>query len=396
MKVLQVHNQYRYNGGENSVLQATISSLRSRGVAVSEMQRPGLNGKTSALNKVGLFFSGLYSLPAARDMRRILCEEDPDLVHVHNLYPLLSPSVLRTCRKAGLPVVMTCHNYRLVCPTTILFRNGRVCEECAGGREYRCVIRNCRNNFLESVAYATRNIFARKLGLFSDNVTLFISVSRFLKQYLIAAGLDGSRIAVVPNMIAVPDSIVDAARGKYIAFAGRMSEEKGLPALLSAAGSMPYARILVAGTGPRMDELRKASPRNVEFLGFLDASQMVAFYRSARFVVVPSRCFETFGLVAAEAMSHGLPVIASGIGALPEVIEDGVTGFLVESGNHQKLAEKMKVLWDDPDLCSRMGRAGREKAVREYGEDLYSSRLLSVYEQALALTGRSRHKNREV
>lgn len=134
MKIIQVHNRYRYRGGEDSVVEATIEILKRRGISISLMERPSLDNKCSIFQKIRLFFSGIYSLSAKQDMSRIISKERPDLVHVHNLYPLLSHSILTACRKAGVPVVMTAHNYRLVCPIGFYFRAYQICEKCTGGK----------------------------------------------------------------------------------------------------------------------------------------------------------------------------------------------------------------------------------------------------------------------
>ena len=145
----------------------------------------------------------------------------------------------------------------------------------------------------------------------------------------------------------------------------------------------------LAGDYSRMPDTLKEAPPNVTFAGWLNRAQLVGFYRNARFSVAPSVCFETFGLVGAEAMSYGLPVIASKIGGLPEIVEDGVTGLLFEPGNAEELADKMKLLWDNPDLCRQMGQAGREKAMREYNEDVYYERLMAAYQRAIEVNKES-------
>lgn len=385
MKVIQVHNRYRIRGGEDAVVEVTVDLLKRRGIEASLMDKASRDLDQGLLQKLRASVSGIYSVTARREMAQTLRDERPDLVHVHNLYPLLSPSVLVACRQAGVPVVMTCHNYRLVCPIGVHFRNGKICERCAGGREYWCLFRNCRDNRAESAAYALRNAITRIFGLFTKNITCFISISEFLKQRLIEAGIEEERIAVVPNMIAIAESATDPSQGAYVGLSGRASVEKGISTLLEAAGRIPEIPVQLATFGPLAEELKKGAPQNAEFTGQLTADQLAAFYRNARCLVVPSVWFETFGLVAAEAMSHGLPVIASRIGGLAGLIEDGVTGFLFEPGDPEDLAQKIRRLWEDPDLCLRMGQAGRERAIREYGEETHFKRLMAAYDQALAL-----------
>ncbi len=201
---------------------------------------------------------------------------------------------------------------------------------------------------------------------------------------MIDAGFLKEGIIVISNPVVVPDSEVDASGGKYAAYAGRISTEKGIDTLLAAASETGLP-VHLAGDYSSMPELVKTAPKSAQFMGLLNPDQLGSFYRGARFLVISSICFETFGLVAAEAMSQGLPVIASRIGGLPEVVEDGVTGLLFEPGNAKDLAKKLKFLWHNPDLCKKMGHAGRVKAVREYSNDVYYRRLTEVYEKAISL-----------
>jgi glycosyltransferase involved in cell wall biosynthesis len=385
MRVVQIHNNYRFKGGENVVYESTAGLLKRRGVAVDLLTRNSHDVERSLYRKVRAFISGIYSLSAAREMARIISDETPDVVHIHNVYPLISPSILLTCREAGVPVVMTCHNYRLICPIGVHFHKGKVCEECSGGREYFCALRNCRDNIYESVAYAIRNISARRFRLFADSISIYISISEFLKQRMIASGFEKTVIAVIPNRVPIPEKNVDPQTGDYVAYAGRISEEKGISILLDVFRRLPHIPVRLAGEGPLMPNILRNAPRNAAFIGSLNHDEMPAFYRKARMLVVPSVWFETFGLVAAEAMGYGLPVIASRIGGLPEIVDDGVTGLLFEPGNVEDLTSKIKMLWETPDLCRQMGQAGREKVMREYNDDVYYKRLVAVYERAIEI-----------
>lgn len=301
---------------------------------------------------------------------------------MNNLEPLISPSVLVACQQFGVPVVMRCPHYHLICPIGLHLRNGAVCELCCGGREYWCVLKNCRGNIFESVGYALRSTVARKRRLFLDNVTYYLPPTRFVKRRLSDAGFPQKRIIVLPNMVCVPDSGVDVFYGKYVAYVGRFSPEKGIQTLLTSARQIGLP-VRLAGDYLSLPEVLKAAPPNVQFTGHLNQNRLVEFYRNARFVVIPSICFDVSPLTAAEAMSHGLPVIAAKIGGIPELVEDGVTGFLFEPTDSEDLTSKMKLLWENPDLCRQMGKAGREKAIREYSEDKYYRRLMAVYERAV-------------
>jgi glycosyltransferase involved in cell wall biosynthesis len=389
LKLLQVYNEYRsLCGGEGTVVQAIAALVERRGGTARLLTRSSKGIDQSLSQKVRAFASGIYNRAAYDEMAKTLAADRPDVVHVHNLYPWFSPSVLVACRRAGVPVVMTAHNYLLTCPITNHLYRGRVCEKCFGGREYWCVLRNCRGNRAESLAYAVRSFTARKLRFFHRYVTVLIVLSDFAKQRLIAAGFDARRIVVLPNMVELGPEHNGAPPGTYAAYAGRVTTEKGVDLLLDAAARLPDVTLRLAGDERLAAGLMSAAPPNAQFVGRLGPQQIADFYRGARFLVVPSKCYEGCPLVVSEAMSHSLPVIASRMGGLPELIDDGQTGLLFEPGNLDQLTDKIRLLWQDPDLCRRMGAAGREKASREYSEDAYYRRLMSVYENAIALTGR--------
>jgi len=382
MKILHIHNYYRFPGGEEIMFEAITRMLIRKGHAVHVFKRDSSTIR-GLLEKIGAFIQSLHSFSSCKTIVSILGTDRPDIVHFHNLYPLISPSVLAACRRFDIPTVMTCHNFRLVCPKGLLLDN---CERCRDGAEYWCVLKNCRGDIFESAVYALQNMVARKWRLFRDNVTMYISPSDYIKNRLVRGGFPPERITVIPNMVSLDASASRNSHGAYIAYAGRISSEKGIETLLSGARRTGLPLRLAGDYSPMPDVLETAPP-NVEFLGPLSREQLSQFYRNAHFAVIPSICAEVFPLVAGEAMSHGLPVIASRTGGLPEIVDDGVTGFLVEPGDAGELSEAMKRLWENPVLCRRMGRAGRGKAQREYSGDAYYGRLMAAYRKALEMNG---------
>lgn len=382
MKALHIHNYYRYRGGEDVMFERICRILRANGHKVTTYERrsAAISGPVS---KAMALVSSVYSRSAREDVRRLIAAEEPDVVHVHNLYPLISPSVLEVCSEMGVPVVMRCPNYRLECPTGVLMRNGRVCTKCSGGREHWCALHNCRGNALESAAFAARNAMTRILGQFKTCVSAYVPPSAFVKSRLIAAGFPEDRIHVVPNVVPLPRAFADASKGRYVALAGRFSEEKGIETLLEAARAVPDIPVKIAGEGPLESALRAAAPANVEFVGQLSRDDLEQFYAGARMCVVPSRWYEAFGLVAAEAMSYGIPVIATKMAGLAEIVDDNETGFHFPADDATALASHIQYLWRNPERCRAMGLAGRRKVEREYSEQTYYLRLMAVYEFAL-------------
>ncbi len=387
MRVLQIFNQYRSTfNGEESVVFRTAELIERNGgqcrmLLRSSREIQGLAGKMSAV------MGGIYNPRAARRVSEVIGEFRPDVVHVHNLYPLFSPSAVVACRKAGVPVVMTLHNQALTCPRADHLRRGQLCDSCLGGREYNCLVHNCRDNWLESLAYAARSMVARRLRLFQDNVTLFIALTNFARNRLVQEGYDAERIVVLPNMAPSSEAPGDAAQGEYVAFAGRLSAEKGVEVLMAAAAELPDVPFRIAGGGPLFESFWKRTSPNVQLLGQLSGNELDMFYRKARLLVVPSLTYEMCPLVIGEAMSHGLPVVASRIGGLPELVREGHTGLLFEPGNSEQLTQRVGQLWHDPDTCQRFGEAGWETAQQEYSEPAYWRNLTGIYRQAMGMVG---------
>lgn len=381
MKVLQVHNRYRQRGGEDAVVENTLAALARHGHEAQLFEADSSEMPDNFLQKAQSAVAAVWSRSARTRILETLQRERPDVVHVHNLYPLLSPSVLDACQSQGIPVVMTCHNFRLSCPIGIHFRKDAICEKCRGGHDYWCFFRNCRNNRIESAAYAMRNYVSGHLNLFEKNIDRFLCISVFLRDYLIESGFPAAKFDVVPNMIPIPETASHAAEGAYIAFLGRFSAEKGIEVLLDAAAKVPHIPVRLAGGGPLEEALREKAPANVQFAGMMQKEELAAFYRGARCTVAPSVWYETFGLVAVEAMSHGIPVIASRIGGLAELVLDGETGLQFEAGDSAALAANMERLWSNPDEAARMGMAARAHVATEYSESRYVERLIAVYEE---------------
>jgi len=247
------------------------------------------------------------------------------------------------------------------------------------------MLKNCRHNIFESVGYSLRTAVARKFRLFKNNLTLIIALTEFAKRRLSDAGFLNERIFVLPNMVSIPDSATDSTMGKYIAYVGTVYPAKGIDTLIATAKKLPRLPFRLAGSWSRMPELIEKAPKNVAILGQLERAELETLYRKARFMVLPSICFEVCPVVVLEAMSYGLPVIASRIGGLAELVDDGITGLLFEPGNADDLAKKVNLLWDNPHLCQKMGIAGRNKACLEYSKDVYYERLMAIYHSAKLL-----------
>lgn len=387
MKIIVIHNEYGTFSGEEAGVQRQVELVANMGHHVSRFSRSSAEIPQMRFGRVRAFCSGIYSFSSKKVMRELLREHKPDIVHIHNLFPLISPSILSVCSAMGVPVVMSVHNYRLVCPNGLHMSKRRyeICEKCCGGREYWCILKNCEGSLPKSLGYAIRNYVARKARLYLGNVSMYAYLIHFQKRRLIAEGYPEDRMAFVPNMAQRINLPGEPSLGEYAGFVGRLGPEKGVAVLLQAAKSLSNVRFAVAGDYSAMRDMVSKATANIALQGRILNESISSFYQAARLIVLPSTCFEGFPLVLIEAMLHAKPVIASRIGGLPEIVDDGITGLLFEPGNAEDLAEKIQYLWDRPDLCRQMGQAGREKALREYSPEKHYDRLMAVYKKAIEL-----------
>jgi glycosyltransferase involved in cell wall biosynthesis len=377
-----VHNFHRFGGGSDDSVRASTEGLRAAGHEVKEFTRDS-RSISGPVRKIAAVGSALYSPTAVHDFRGVLKGFRPDVVHVHELYPLISPGVLSVASSEHVPTVMTCHDYRSTCPIATHYRDGRVCTACLDSSEAMCVRYNCRDSRLESAAFALRSFAVRASSAIPKNVTLYVTATEFAKNWLTARlNLSPSRFDVVPYPIPSLPTPVDSSNGQYAAFAGRFVVEKGISTLLDAA-KISGLPVRLAGDSSTMPDL--VSTDGVTLVGQLGSNALRDFYRQARFLVVPSTWFETFGIVAGEAMGIGLPVVASRIGALAEVVDDGRTGLHFAAGDPVDLSEKMLTLWNDPDRCRELGRAGWDKVRAVYSADSHIRGLATTYQRAIEL-----------
>ncbi len=409
MKLLIAHNDYGRPSGEEHALETLASLAKRRGHSVVWLRRSSVEIDHSLPGKAKAFLTGIANPWMASRMAGLLDGEKPDLVLVQNLYPLLSPSILAPCSRRRIPVVMRCPNYRLFCPNSLHLSHGEICERCLGGKEYWCLLQNCERNWLKSAGYALRGWAARVTRRILRNVDVFIVLSEFQRQRFIAQGIPPERLEILHNITpnaatsqppAAPErsdggSTPNSEPGHcgtearqhrgYVAFVGRASAEKGIEDFVEAARRLPELGFAVAGATERMPWLVNQSPPNVRWLGFLKADSLDRFVAQSLMVVLSTRCFEGFPNVVTHAMALRKPVVASRIGVLPEIVDDGRTGLLFETRNVADLVQKIQSLASNSSLCAQLGEAGREKALRVYGEDVVAKRFEQVCHRAAAL-----------
>lgn len=384
MRILIAHNAYRERGGEDEVVDAEMALLAAHGHELARLSRD--SAEIAGMRPLQLAAESFWSRESALRCRRLLVEFAPDVVHVHNSFPLLSGSILWAAARAGVPVVQTLHNFRLICPQAMFLRDGQVCEACVGHLPWRAAVHGCyQDSVAQSTVLASVVTLHRMLRTDREKVALYIALNEFCRRKFVAGGLPAERLVVKPNFVDVPAPPTHARHG--LLFAGRLSPEKGIEVLLRALALSPGLTLKVAGSGPEAWRLRGV--QGIEPLGHLPRAGVIAAMTAARALVVPAIWYETFALVVVEAMACGLPVIASRIGVLTDLIEDGVNGLLFEPGNAEELAARLRWIDEHPEAAAAMGRMARERFEQRYLPEPNYRALIDIYERAIDAEKRS-------
>lgn len=380
MKILNIHNIHAHPGGTEVFFDALTRLLRGRGHEVVTLARDNTDLQ-GLFAKLSAFGAMIYSKSVYQEIRQLCEREKPAAAFVHNLYPQFSVSALDALRDAKVPVLMYVHDYKLTCPTAQHLRNGEICEKCLGGREYYAALHNCRGSRAMSTAFAIRNAWARRSGSIEKSVTRYICPTQFVADQIGKGNYPKDRMRVIPHFVDLPDAPMREGVGEYFAFVGRVSPEKGVDTLIESARATGLP-VKIAGDPAQFPGVTETAPKNVEFVGKLNRDQLQVFLSNVRALIVPSAWFEVFGLVVIEALSRGIPVIASRIGGLPEVVQDGQTGLLVEPRNVTQLSEAMQRLWNSPDLAREYGQRGYDHVRREHSVETYYQRLTALFTEA--------------
>jgi glycosyltransferase involved in cell wall biosynthesis len=397
LKILVVHNAYQQRGGEDVVVGAEVRLLEANGHAVVRYERHNdeLQGR-GALSGIGAAVETIWSSRSFREMAALIGKERPDVAHFHNTFPLISPSAYYACAQAGVPVVQTLHNYRLLCPAAKFLRDNKVCEACLGRNvAWPGVVHGCyRGSRPATAAAAAMLAVHRGMGSWQTKVDIYIALSEFGRRKFIEGGLPADRIVVKPNFVA-GDLAARTQPGGYVLFVGRLSEEKGPQLLLSAwRGMQAKIPIRIAGDGPLLEKLSReigdSSLVHIELVGHRPPDEVRALMQGARFLVFPSMWYEGFPMTVVEAFAGGLPVVASRLGSMAEIVQDGVTGLHFEPGNAADLAAKVERAWNHPEELACMGRAARTEYEAKYQPSTNYEMLMDIYRGAMARRARQR------
>lgn len=387
MKILVAHNSYQHRGGEDVVVEAEIRLLREHGHEVQFYQRHNDELQTMSLPSAAI--STVWAKRSVDDLD-LLCEGfRPDVIHVHNTLPLISPSLYWAATRRNIPIVQTLHNFRLICPQAMLLREGKVCEDCIGRVPWRAVTRKCyRESAVQSAVVSGMLATHHALGTYRQKITRYIALNKFCRDKFVQSGLSAQMFRIKPNFVAsqIRPYRRDRSGGLFI---GRLSPEKGLHVLIDAVDRISYKGIKVVGKGPLESDIRHAFQDH--YIGFKSPQEIQELLHGAEFLVAPSTCYETFGLAALEAFACGTPVIASRHGGLGELVSDGVTGLLFTPGDAADLADKIAWANAHPQAMLEMGRNARAEYEAKYTPERNYEMLIAIYEEAIAEAQGERH-----
>ena len=392
MRILVAHSRYRSAApsGENRVVDQETAALAALGheVELFERRSDDIEG-WPAVRKAALPAAVVWNGGARRDLRAVLRSSRPDVVHIHNTFPLLSASVLYACRDAGVPVVATLHNYKLACASGDFFRDGVVCHDCADGPPVGAMRHGCyRGSVAATAPVALASVAHRRA--WRTMVAAYACISASQRDLLRGVGLPADRVFVRHNMIPARATVAVTPRPEVV-YAGRLDAAKGVPVLMAgwdaylAANQAPGLSLVIAGSGPLEDEVRAwaASRPSVRYAGQLDRDACADAMAAARAVVLPSAWEETFGLAAVEAMALGVAPVAAGHGAFPELITDGVDGVLFRPGDPAALAAAVELADKNNKVFEEYGVQARKTYEQRFDPDDSLRRLLHIYEYAI-------------
>jgi len=387
MRILRIHNRYQQRGGEDSVFEAEYALLERHGQEIYRLEftNDDIPSKPSAIDSLKLTGNTIWSRSARQRIREAVEGFKAEVVHFDNTFPLISPAVYSVISEAGVAVVQTLHNFRLACPNGLFFRDGHPCEDCLGKTPpYPGVVHACyRESRAQTAVVAAMLTTHRLRRTWSRDVDRYIALTNFAKDKFIEGSLPANKIVVKPNFVVSEPPEGQKDDGHFL-FVGRLSSEKGIGTLL-AAQKMHKQDLHVAGDGPLKEQvLRQASALpSLRALGRLDRDDVRAEMLSARALVFPSEWYEGFPMTLVEAFACGLPVIASRLGSMAEIVEDGVTGLFFEPGQATDLAAKMRWASAHSDEMRRMGLNARREYEAKYTPERNYEMLMDIYEQAI-------------
>lgn len=389
MKVLMIHNRYQQPGGEDEVFLAEASLLESYGHRVVRYSTH--NDRVAGTNRLALAGNTLWNSSTYQELRALMRRERPRVAHFHNIFPLISPAGYYAAKTEGVPVIQTLHNYRLLCPNALFFRDGRVCEDCMGKViPWPGVIHKCYRGSRAASAVVTAMLTTHRAShTWTDMVDMYVVLTEFARRKFIEGGLPARKLIVKPNFV-YPDPGPGEGRGGYALFVGRLSPEKGIGTLLTAWERLREQILLkVVGDGPLAEQVASAASRYpyLEYLGYRSVEEVHGLLKEASVLIFPSEWYETFGRVAAEAFATATPIIAADIGAVAELVDHGRTGLRFRPGDPEDLASQVGWFLSRPEEHSRLRWEARAEFEAKYTAERNYQMLMEIYESTLEREG---------
>jgi glycosyltransferase involved in cell wall biosynthesis len=394
VKIILVHNAYQQPGGEDVVFEQECGMLEQAGHEVIAYRRTNWDAEAyQRVRLVGLAKRTVWASDSRRDFLKLLRREKPDLVHVHNTFVMISPSIYSACSQANVPVVQTLHNYRLLCLAANFFRDGKVCENCLGRSLWSGVEHACyRQSYSASAVVAVMITSHRLRHTWQREVSCFIALSEFARNKFVEGGLPADKIFVKPNFV-FPDPGPRTCSGDYAVFVGRLSPRKRIDTILAAWKRLPRSIPLhVIGDSSEREQLESEASRagltNVQFKGQLPREQTVDAISRARFLVFASEWYENFPVTIAESFACSTPVICSRLGAMQEIVSDRHTGLHFNAADPEDLAAKVEWAWTHPEEMCAMGIQARSEYESKYTAEKNYPQLLEIYDRAIKNHGK--------
>jgi glycosyltransferase involved in cell wall biosynthesis len=383
VKILMIHNHYQIRGGEDSVFENEFHLLNENDVQIElyVVDNSSLNG---FWGKFTAFFDVVFSFKSYTAVRTKIKQCKPDIVHVHNYFPLISPAVFYACKRAGIPVVHTLHNYRAICPTALLMNNGKIEERSINQSPWWSVNQRVyRGSRVGTFVLALMVAWHKRVGTWKTKVDRFIALTQFAANKYEQAGWPKQKLVIKPNF--APDPFSDKfkySNDNYTIYVGRLSEEKGIDLLLKAWNNINF-KLVIIGDGPLKHMVEESDNPNIEYLGRQDKSQVLEYVKRASFLVMASTWYEGFPMVLVEAFACGTCALVPRLGGMQEVVTEGVTGMQFEPGNVFDLEQKIKSLIQSPDKIKKMGEGARKTYESSYTPSVNYHQLINIYQQAI-------------
>ncbi|MDY0121161.1 MAG: glycosyltransferase family 4 protein [Sulfurimonas sp.] len=386
MRILLVHNQYQHRGGEDTVLESELKLLQKYGETVDTLMFNNDQIK-SPLDKIKYGFYSFYNPESSRLLESKINDFSPDVIHVHNFFPIVSPALFYTANKHGIPIVMTLHNYRLICPNAMFFRDDQVCEACIS-KSFALdgVLHGCyRNSRVQTLFLASMTWFHRTVGTWHDRVDKYILLTQFAKNKFLHSSLKllDTKMAIKSNF--VEDRGFDLEKEDYSLFVGRLSKEKGIETLLEAFKNSTR-KLVIVGTGPlsrNVEEYTRKYP-NIQYAGFQSIDFIIAKLKKAKALIFTSIWFEGMPMTILEAFSAATPVICGDFGGPAEIVQDKKTGLVYRVGDSADLFKKVEWLYDHHSEHSLMCTNARVEFEKKYSEQGNYHQLLSIYKDVIS------------